>query len=154
MPKITTTKEQLEGKPPLEVGIYDFRVDGFKPELTKDKQSVNLRPQLRVINHPTHNGDPIFEWLNSQAGFMHKDFCAALGLELTVNADGGATLPGEFLGPDDDPTKWQYVGPIVGRTGKLELALGDNGRGKMIPKIKRYISALPNYQCKESLFKS
>ena len=30
-------------------------------------------------------------------------------------------MPGDFVGPDDDPEKWQYVGPLNGCVAKAIL---------------------------------
>jgi len=71
MPKLSFSKDQLEGKsfanPPA--GIYEFTLDGFKPKAAKQKDgkqaSVNLRPTLRIVNHPQLTGTEIYTWCNT-----------------------------------------------------------------------------------------
>ena len=139
MPKIHAPKESIEGKPQLGGGIFEFRLDGFKPKKSKDGKSTNLNPQMRVINHPTNNDAPIFENMNSQAGWVQQDFCHALGVEM--EPDGG--FPGEFNGPESDPSQWTYMGPLVGRTGRVELVQVPNLKGGMRTTPKKYFCAVP-----------
>ena len=145
MPKITPPPESLEGRKPNAAGVYMVRLDGFKPRKSKSGDSVNLYPTLKIINHPTANDNNVFENLNSSAGWVLKDFVHAFGLPM----DNGS-LPGDFQGPDDDPTKWTYVGPLKGRTAKLEVAMKDNTKGGMIDAVKRYFCAVPGCQEKHS----
>ena len=148
MPKIMVPKESLEGKPPLPAGIFTFRCDGFLPKLSKDTKSVNLQPKMRVINHATHNDAPIFENLNSQAGWVQRDFVHSLGIKM--DGPDETQLPGEFQGPDADPSQWKYVGPIVGRTGQVELTQVPNLKGGMRTVPKRYLCAILGCTVKHS----
>jgi hypothetical protein len=153
MPKIRAPKESLEGRPTLPAGIYHFRVDGFIPKKSKDGNSVNLQPKMRIINHATANDQPIFENLNSQAGWVQRDFCHALGIQMEQNGQPhpeGTDLPGEFTGPEGDPSQWKYIGPIVGRTGQVELHIVSNGKGGTKAAPKRYICAVPGCTVKHT----
>ena len=145
MPKISIPKESLEGPKMLPPGIYWLRMDGFNPEYTKEGNSINLIPDLKVVNNPDfHDRRPGREWLNSKAGWQLRDFCHCFVVQLEVDADGQPQLPGEFLPPDEpDPTKWRYSGPLLGKTGKVELAeaYGRDGRGPYI-NIKRYFCSI------------
>lgn len=146
MPKVTVPKDSLEGIQPLPPGIYVVRHDGFKPTLSKNKDSVNLNPQLIIVNHPTLNDRRVFDNLNSKAGWIHQDHVHAFGLTMEMSGDE-ASIPGDFIGPDDDPSKWNYQGPLRGRTGQVEVAMTDNQKGGQRSAIKRYVCAVPN--CKE-----
>lgn len=144
MPKFGLSKEALEGRPPVAGGIYDFRLDGFKPAVAKKGGSVNLNPDLKIINNADFNDFKIFASLNegfppAVIGIVH-----ALGMEMVTNAEGGADIPGEFLG-GQDPKSWSYTGPLVGRTGKVEVQQVDRTDGKpgQRTEIKRFICALP-----------
>lgn len=149
MPKMTVSKESLKGSPPCPPGIYEFRCDGFSPKKSKNGQSVNLNPKMVVINHPTLNDRRLFENLNSNAGWIQLDFVHSLGIPM---ADYGAEagIPGDFIGPDDDPEKWTYAGPVSGRVGKLEYAETDNGRGGTKMAIKRFFCTVPGCTEKHS----
>ena len=154
MPKIRGSKEALEGKPPLPAGIFTFRLDGFKPKTSSKGTSVNLNPTLKVINHATLNDSRVFENLNSQATWVHQDFCHALGVEL--EGPDKTDLPGEFMGPQDKPEDWKYVGPLAGKTGQVELVTvpKKDKSGNVVAgtqtAVKRYICAIPGCTVKHS----
>lgn len=156
MPKIVAPKESLEGRnyDLIPAGVYQYRVDGFKPKRSNDKQSINLQPQMKIINHATLNDQNIFENLNSNAGWVQRDFCHALGLRLDgPNEENG--LPGDFIGDQNaDPATWRYQGPIIGKVGRCEVqhepAKDKQGNltGKMRANIKKYFCAIPGCQIK------
>jgi hypothetical protein len=157
MPKFTVPKESLEGlkNPPL--GIYEFRLDGFKPKWANEKpgkpRTANLRPQLVIINHPTLNDSPIFTQGNTGFGVELFDMCHALGLPYDDEGSDNPKLPGQFIGPKDgtpeeggptdDPSQWTYNSPLIGRIGKVELGEREY-QGKTSSAVKKYICAVPN----------
>ena len=104
MPKINVPRDQVEGFKPVEAGVYDVRLDGFDPKKTKKGDSTNLRPKMVIVNHPTHNDQRLFDNLNQGAWYL-ADFVHCFGLEMEDQGDG-LGMPGEFQGPDDDPSKW------------------------------------------------
>lgn len=120
MAKISFSKEELSGNvyPP---GQYDLHLEGFEPAFSKQKTSINLNPILKIVNHQTLNGKRVFDNLNSGASWIIESFCHAFGLPLTPNTNGGGDMPGDFVGPDDDPSKWNYVGPLSGAVAKVIL---------------------------------
>lgn len=140
MRKFGASKEQLVGQPAHPEGLYEFRIDGFKPKKTKKvgSDSINLNPQLTIIDHPTLNGKKIFFSLNTNAAFLWTEFVHSLGLEL-VEENGEFNLPGVF-NPDpsspDDESKMTYEGPMLGRRGRLMLAVkkDEKGRDQNYPK--------------------
>jgi hypothetical protein len=144
------SKESLKGLPPIPGGIFEFRVDGFKPKFSKGKDSVNLNPIIKIINNndPELNNKPIFENLNTNAGWVMNDFIHALGLEMVDNGDN-VDIPGEFTGPDSDPSKWVYNGPILGRTGTVELVQIEY-EGKKQTKPMKYFCQVAGCQVKHS----
>lgn len=121
MAKISLSKEELAGNvyPP---GQYDLHLEGFEPQFSKSKTSINLNPILKIVNHQTLNGKRVFDNLNSGASWIVESFCHAFGLPLTPNPSGGGDMPGDFVGPDDDPSKWQYIGPLNGAVAKVILS--------------------------------
>lgn len=137
MPQIRIGKEALKGFEALPAGIYELRLDGFEPKWSKDKQSVNLRPKLTVVNHPDSSINDgkhrAFENLNTQAGWVLIDFCHGFGHPMTGEEPGvpmeqwtspDAGLPGEFQpNPTEpnNPEKWTYVGPLLGAVCKVEI---------------------------------
>jgi hypothetical protein len=138
MPKITVNKESLEGLPSLPAGTYDVRLDGFKPRKSKKGDSVNLNAIFKVINNPTYNDREI--WLNCNTSFPPAMYDMAHGMGVPFEAEDTADpqFPGEFQGPDDDPSKWNYIGPLIGRTGQIEVADKDNGKGGTNSGVKRF----------------
>lgn len=138
MPKVRVSKESVKPPEALPESIYQYRLGGFKPKFSKDKGSINLNPQMKVINHPTLNGKYIFNNLNTKAGWILKAFVENLGLKM-VEVGEDLDMPGEFTGPEDDPTKWVYRGPLLGRTGKVKVIQSDNTRGGIKNEIEEWL---------------
>ena len=144
MPKLSFSKDQLEGKsfanPPA--GIYEFTLDGFKPKAAKQKDgkqaSVNLRPTLRIVNHPQLTGTEIYTWCNTSFPAELYDLSHSLGVPFDGDGTDNASMPGEFVGPDDDPSQWSYIGPMVGQVGKLEIADTTDQKGAPCTAVKKY----------------
>jgi hypothetical protein len=138
MPRLTASKDEIKGLPPMPEGLYTLRVDGFKPKYSKDKGSVNLNPVLKVTNHADCNDRIVFENLNTKGKWVWKDFCHAFGVPL-VEANGDYEFPGNFAGADDNPESWQYTGPLLGQLGQVYLIQADNTKGTDVNKIKFYV---------------
>jgi hypothetical protein len=139
MPKLTASKEEIKGMPPMVEGMVTVRLDGFDPKLSKDKGSVNLNPKMKVINHAEYNDRNVFENLNTKGKWVWKDFCHAFGVPLVDTPNGDAEFPGDFDGPEDDPTKWQYRGPLLGQQAQVYLVQADNTKGGIANKVKYYV---------------
>lgn len=144
MARIGFSKEQLEGNV-YDDGQYEVRLEGFEPSWSKARTSVNLNPILKIVNHPKYNNKPVYDNLNSSAGWIIEAFSHAFGQPLVPNAQGGFDLPGEFPGPDDDPEQWTYVGPLTGSIAKVMLKKTIYN-GKENSKVDQWICALGN-QC-------
>lgn len=141
-------KDSLSGGKVIPAGIYTVRLNGFKPRLNKNKDSVNFNAQMEVINHPEFDKSRLFETLSAKAGFTQWDFAHAFGLELEDQGNGQYALPGTWDGDpssfkEDDPSTWKYDGPLVGRDAQVEVAI-DTYEGKENNKIKKYICAVPD----------
>lgn len=119
--KIKASKEDIKGTPPMPAGIYTVQLKGFKPALDGKGTGVNLNPQLEVVNHPEYNNRPVFESLNTKAKWRWKAFFGCFGIILQEDANGDFEIPGDFTGPENDPSKWQYTGPLTGLTGQVKL---------------------------------
>lgn len=150
MPKMGTSTQSLEGGKPLPPGFVEFRVDGFKPKTSKKGDSVNLNPTMKIINNPNVdlNDQRIFFNCNTAAGWIMLAFAHSLGLELEVDGDQ-ANLPGNFV-PDPNDTenveKMKYEGPILGRTGRLEIALRKTDQNKDQSYVKQFFCKVQGCQ--------
>lgn len=160
MPKLTFSKEKVEQSfPVVDEGIYEIRCDGFTPKKNKDwdnKPSINLNPVLTLIGSdngmpvPTlGNGKPmtIMYSLNTSAEWIMSDFCHCFGLPLEKVNDTEFTIPGDFQGPEGDPSQWQYRGPLMGRKGKVFLVKTDY-KGKPQNKVKYFVCAISDCNVK------
>lgn len=137
-------KSKVEGQEVFPPGIYEFKLAGFKPGKAKTG-SINLNARWELINHPEYAGRKVFDSLNEGAAFLWADFTHALGIPLETDGDS-SWLAGDWNGnpatfKEDDPATWVYKGPLVGRVGKLEIAV-DNYNGRDNNKIKRYFCAI------------
>jgi len=142
VPKLSASKEEIKGLPPIAEGLYAVRLDGFKPKLSKNRDSVNLNPQLKVINSPEFNDRIVFENLNTKAKWIWKDFCHAFGVPLKEEPNGDVEFPGDFNGPDDNPEAWAYSGPLTGQEGQVYLVQQDDTKGGTKNAIKFYVCKL------------
>ena len=150
--RLTASKDEIKGLPPMAEGLVTVRLDGFKPQFAKKKDSVNLCPQLRVINHAEYNDRVVFEYLNTKGKFVWKDFCHAFGVPMVEDASGDFEFPGNFGEnvAEDNPTSWEYSGPLLGQQAQLYLIQGDNGSGGINNKIKYYVCKVPGCTEKHS----
>jgi hypothetical protein len=146
MAKMGFSKEQLTKKL-TPGGIYDFHFSGFKPAPkngTTGTETVNLNPQLKIINSKDFTGVPVFLSLPQSQGWMIQDFVHSLGQEM----DHDGNLPGDWEFPvQDNPTTWRYRGPLVGKTGKVEL-IETTYNGKPQLKVKQLICAVKDCKTK------
>lgn len=155
MPRLTASKEEIKGLPVMPEGIYTVRLDGFKPKYSKDKGSVNLNPQLKVINHAQFNDRNVFEFLNSKAKWVWNDFHHCFGVQMAKDAATDETEFVGFDGPEDDPEKWTYSGPLLAQQGQLYLIQAERGgtgpgSKEIVNKIKYYVCRVPGCQEKHS----
>jgi hypothetical protein len=127
-------------------GTYTVSLQGFKPKKSKDGNSVNLNPNVVIIGDPAMNGKQSNYSLNFQAStwFMVKSFIHSFGIDVEKDAAGNESIPGDFGGPQynaDDPSTWQYSGPLLGKTAKWEFA-ETTYNGKVSVKPKQFLCAL------------
>jgi hypothetical protein len=64
--------------------------------------------------------------------------------------DGDFEFPGNWDGPEEDPSKWQYSGPLLGQVGQAYVIQADNGKGGQNNKIKFYVCKVPGCTEKHS----
>jgi hypothetical protein len=152
MPKLKIDKKSLEGPQKVPNGVYTVRLDGFEPNFTKEKKegNYNLNPVMKIINNNDLHDRRIFDNVNSNAGWIERDFCHCFGIKLENPDD--PDFPGEFTvppgGDSKDPTQWKYQGPLLGQTGRLEVAEVTGNNGKVYSNVKRYLCRVPG--CTES----
>lgn len=146
-PKMSFSKESLEQKPALAEGLYELRLEGFEPKFSKEKTSTNLNPIIKVINHPTETGRRVYDNLNSGAAWIIEAFCHSFGLELVPDGNGGFNMPGDFNGPEGDPSQWSYAGPLTGCVSKAFLKQ-KTYNNKTSAGVDQWMCAVPGCQKK------
>jgi len=155
--RMGVSKDSLTAPEPVEEDIYELKLEGFKPKLSNNGDSVNFNPQLRIVSGATTGTKyagktPLFENLNSNSGWIQNDFVHAFGFPMDELPDGSLAMPGQFDGPEDKPELWKYSGPLVGKTFKAqvikqEYEKKDKSKG-VSNKIKMYICAIPDCNTK------
>jgi hypothetical protein len=170
--QMSYSKEELSGAPPIPAGKYTLQLKVFKPKASAlkpgetESSSLNLNPELVVINHPDYEGRRIFWNMNTKGAFIFTDFVHACGLQMEEvqneyagTAKASYTLPGVFEGADDPkvkPEDWKYLGPLTNKTLEVEVAetpaqTGADGKFyKAKNEIRQFFCAIPNCQEKHS----
>jgi hypothetical protein len=143
MPLVFSDKE-LQGQQVMPPGEYEVRFLGFKPKMNSKGDGINLNPSFEVINNVDFERRRLFDNLSTKptvakniAGFVH-----CLGVEMESDGKGGFSIPGTFDSGkpefrEDDPSTWEYSGPLTGKTGKVEVTI-DNYQGRDNNKIRAY----------------
>ncbi len=148
--QMRVAKDVIEGKDVVPPGIYEVKLVGFNPKVSKSGTSVNLNAIMQITNHAEFGDRKIYDTMNSN-GYTYADFSHCFGLPMET--DGTEFwLPGTWDKDKakynaDDPATWIYNGPLVGRTGKVEIAV-DNYNGKDNNKVKRYFCAIADCEKK------
>lgn len=142
--QMKVSNDKLEGQEVFPAGQYDVKLVSFKPSAAKTG-STNLNALMIVVNHPEFAGRKLYDSLNVGGAFTYPDFSHCFGLPMETDGKD-SWLAGEWNGDlakfkEDDPTTWVYKGPLVGRSGKVEVAV-DNYNGKDNNKIRRYFCAI------------
>jgi hypothetical protein len=150
MPKLTASKEEVKGLPVLTEGMYTVRLDGFEPKLDSKKTGVNLNPLMKVINHPEFNDRRVFENLSTKGKWVWPDFCHAFGVAMPEAPGGELEFPGDWDGPQDEPDKWQYRGPLLGQQAQIYVIQTDDTKGGVRNAIKYYVCKLAGCSSKHS----
>ncbi|SRR5216684_4976775 len=144
--RLTASKEEIKGLPPMNEGMVTVRLDGFAPKLSSKKDSVNLNPIMKIINHAEYNDRPVFENLNTKGKWVWTDFCHAFGVPLQADGSGDFEFPGNFGENvnEADPSTWQYSGPLLGQQAQLYLIQADNTKGAIKNAVKYYVCKVPS----------
>ena len=149
------TKENLTGPPPLPDSIYDLRLVKFSPKVSAKGDSYNLNAEFEITTPGTeYGGRPrkVFESFNSGFGVAWMDFTHACGLEMELTGerdDEGNEilgLPGAWAEKDkypDDPSKWEYKGPLINRGFRAELTTTEYN-GRKSNHVRSYICTVPS----------
>jgi len=155
--KMGFTKGELSPQPVPE-GWYYLLFTGFKPAKVKDKDSINLKPEFEVVQHPEFTGRKIWPLMTSRMGFVIFDCVHSFGLQMEeedneYKGTDAATLviPGtwEFMEQfPEEPEKWgKYLGPLTNGVIFAEVAIIPDQQGKPRNDIRQYKCAIP--ECNE-----
>lgn len=144
------SKDKIAGQEVIPSGTYDIKLVLFKPGAAKSG-TLSLNPMMEVINNQEYASRKLFDTLNIGGAFTYPDFCHCFGLPMETDGKD-FWLPGAWDGDaakfkEDDYSTWVYKGPLVGRTGKVEVIV-DNYNGRDNNKINRYFCAIPDCQTK------
>lgn len=148
--------DTLKAPEPVDEDLYTVRLEGFRPDATKNKTSINFNPQFRVISGSTTGGkfagkNPApFESLNQNAGWIQQDFVHACGMELEKDGDE-YFMPGKWDGdPVNNPKGLKYSGPLVGKTLKIYVIKKESQtkKGSFFNVLKYYVCAIPDCNTK------
>jgi len=148
------TKESLIAPPPVPDNLYTLKLVKFRPKASEKGTSFNLNAQFEITTPGfEHNGRArmVYESLNSNFGQSTLDYVHATGLELAVigkdeNGEDLMGLPGVFVGQlehPDDPSKWAYKGPLIGRGFQAELTT-TTYQDKKRNNVRAYICSVPD----------
>lgn len=142
--KVDTSK--VEGQELFPPGIYEIKLISFKPQKASKGTSTSLNALMEVTNHPDFSGRKLYDTLNEGGAWLWPDFVHCFGLPMETDGES-YWIPGEWDGDKikykaDDPSTWVYKGPLISRTGKAEIAVADNTKGRDVNKIKRYFCAI------------
>jgi hypothetical protein len=142
--KFGVDTKELEGRKPVPEGIYTVKLVKFSPKKNAKGDSVNLNPQMEIIDAPDgFERAMVFDSLSMKAAWVLPDFAHAFGFELE-ESNGEAYLPGDWDGAKEDPKTWKYSGPLLGATAQVEIAIDSSyDPDKPSNKIRKYICKLP-----------
>jgi hypothetical protein len=160
MARMSASKEEVSGQQELlPEGMYDVILKGFTPFTSKKGDSVNLNPDVRIVNHPTLNDKKIFISMNTNAPFMWAEVCHCFGCPLEEVGEE-MTVPGQFDGPEYDAVlklgakkkvPWVYHGPLLNQQGKLILGhVIREGSTKPQNDVRQYICRVSGCEVKHS----
>ncbi len=140
-------QESLKGPEPVPAGVYTVRFESFKPQLSKNKDSINLNAKAVIVGHGDLDGRVIFAGLNSKIPNWTQDFVHSFGLEMEDQLGTDPSIPGVFDGDpvkfkEDDPSTWTYKGPLLGRTAKWEVGTREY-EGRLSNEPRQFICAVP-----------
>lgn len=153
--KMSLSKEDLSGPPPVPNNIYWLETTGFRPKASKNGQYLNYNAEFTIVDNPEYDGRKLFHPLTTGFAVAIRDFVHATGIDmekvLTTDENGieveDFILPGMFKDQDKfpgDPTKWgAYIGPLLRKKFQAEVVTTEyNGKPKN--EIRAFFCTLPN----------
>lgn len=154
--KMSMSKEDLSGPPPVPNGIYDLQFTAFKPKVAKSGTSLNYNAEFTISRNPLYENRKVFHPLNTSFAVAIRDFVHSTGIDMetvVVPAKGETPEHSEFVLPGtfehlkdfpDDPEKWgKYLGPLTNKIFKAELVITEY-QGKQKNEIRAFYCAFPN----------
>lgn len=146
-------KKALKGLEPVPAGIYEVRLIGFEPTISKKGDSANLNPIFSVVNHPEFEGRTLkYVFVgNTKIPSFLQDMCHCFGLEMEEYDSDRPKIPGIW---DTDKAKFKaddfktyvYSGPLLNKVGKVEV-IESSWQNKPNNKIRKFFCNVP--QCAE-----
>lgn len=159
--KMSMSKEDLSGPPPVPPNIYTLRFVQFKPKLAKSGESLNYNAEFTIEGNPAYENRKVFHPLNTAFAVAIRDFVHATGIDMekvtvpesldpatnvVTPAHDEFILPGIFEDADknpEDPSKWgKYMGPLTNKTFKAELVITEY-QGKSKNEVRCFFCAFP-----------
>jgi hypothetical protein len=143
MPKMSVNAETLETPKPVPSGRYKLRLKGMT--IKKSPKGHNIEAYLTTVEQPSETNDK-FVLYRMNNGFSQgeamQELSHGLGFAMDINADGTASLPGDWTLKDPNkPDEWdlaQYSGVLLGKVGEAELTI-DNYNGNERNEVKQWI---------------
>jgi hypothetical protein len=144
------TRDSLSFKP-APTGLYDLRVNGFKPKLNKKLDGINFNVELEIVDNgdPDIDGKRIFHPLSTKFNIAIWDFVHSMGLEMEeyTTAEGNTALrmPGIWEHMDEfpeDPSQWgAYMGPMTNAILKADV-IESSYMGRPKNEVRAFLCAL------------
>jgi hypothetical protein len=141
MPKMGVPAASIEGSQPLDEGMYKLRLIAISCKKSTKGDSTNMKFEYEIQGQQQKDGKSFKTniFISEKAGWIQNDAVHALGLTMEEQPGGALAIPGDFVGPDAEPEKWQYKGPLLGRD--CEAFLVNDGRYN---NIKYFVCHVPN----------
>lgn len=117
---------------PVPPGWYKLKLVGFKPETNKKKDGVNYKGIFEIMNPPPPPPDgseftkTIIDTMSNKMPRSINDISHGLGFPLEPDGELVGQWHPDAAAPED-VSKYQYRGPLLGRTMEAELAVTQYG---------------------------
>jgi hypothetical protein len=137
MPVLTVSAETVEGQPTKEAGLYQVQLVGFKPKMSKRGDSINLNPQMKIVNNPVaeFNGNHVFDTLNTLFGSTVAAFHTCFGSPISKDPVTGQYNYMISIDDPQDPNaqisasnieRCNITSPLIGQVGALLLEVEED----------------------------
>jgi hypothetical protein len=142
MPKMSVNAETLEAPKPVSAGWYKLRLKGMT--IKKSPKGHNIEAYFTTVEQPSETNDKFVLYRMNNGfsqGVTMQEMSHGLGFAMDINADGTASLPGDWTLKDaNKPDEWdlaQYSGVLLGKVGEAELVV-DSYQGNEKNVVKQW----------------